>query len=138
MTLASCAGDLSPTSGCGYFFAPSPAAALAGAGQIGLTDEPCAAAAAIGREVIDIVTRGVMPQQLDQGKQRSDSDTTPIPAVALLGLEVPKDKAVQGERVPHDVILMDVSMEVMDGLQGLASRLPGVASVIVRSQESVR
>ena len=68
-----------------------------------------------GREVIDIVTRGVLPQQVDHGKQRSDSDAPAIPAAVLLEM---KDKGALGERANEfEVILMDVSMEVMDGLQ---------------------
>ena len=70
-----------------------------------------------GREVIDIVTRGVLPQQIDSGKQRSDTEPPPIPAVALLDVRGKDDAAVQDERRQFDVILMDVSMEEMDGLQ---------------------
>ena len=71
-----------------------------------------------GREVIDIVTRGVLPQQVEHGKQRSDSEALAIPAHALLDLDSKGDRAVQqGERLQWDVILMDVSMEEMDGLQ---------------------
>ena len=71
-----------------------------------------------GREVIDIVTRGVLPSQVDYGKQRGDSsETPPIPAVALLEMDGKNRAAAQGERTQFDVILMDVSMEEMDGLQ---------------------
>ena len=70
-----------------------------------------------GREVIDIVTRGVLPAQIEHGKQRNGEAEPPaIPAVALLEMDG-KDKAAPGERTAFDVILMDVSMEEMDGLQ---------------------